>query len=35
MLLINNYASKINVELAKSARSYEREAAMTFLYYSN
>lgn len=32
--LINNYVSKINVELSKSTRSHEREAAMLFFYYA-
>ncbi len=32
-LVINTYTSKINVELAKSPKSYEREAAIYFYYY--
>lgn len=32
--LVNNYVSKIHVELSKSTRSHEREAAMLFFYYS-
>lgn len=34
-ILINNYASKVNVELSKSTRGYEREAAMLFFYYAS
>lgn len=31
--LINTYASKINAELSKSSRSYEREIAVLFFYF--
>jgi hypothetical protein len=30
--LINSYVSRVNVELSKSTRSFEREAAMRFFY---
>lgn len=33
--LINAYTSKINVELSKSSRSYERETALLFFYYAS
>ena len=31
--LTNNYTSKISVELSKSSKSYEREAALLYFYY--
>jgi hypothetical protein len=31
--LINNYTSKISVELSKSSKSYEREAALLYFYH--
>lgn len=34
-MLINNYASKCNVDLSKSGKSHEREASMLFFYYSS
>ena len=33
--LINNYASKFNVELSKSSKSHEREASMLFFYFAS